>query len=163
MDRLPLGAMLRRMSRRAEQIFTEDDMLPPTWLFERGDGEQIMMATPIELPEGDPAPAAYKQAVSDAMREFICNNGVVRYAFASEVWIGAPDNLGRKEGIYVGAEESSARLEGLRDIIRPQHGKPYLGRLELHDLNRPGLGARSRATRFMGLLLGSDGSMGVVH
>ena len=154
--------MLRRMSGRAEQIFDEDHMLPPTWLFERPNGEQILMATPIELPDGDPEIVVYKQTVSDAMREFIRDNDVVRYAFASEVWIDGHDDQGRKEGVYIGAEDRSRRVAGLRDIIRPQNRNPYLGRLELAEAPATEIASVAAPSRFMGLLLATH-SAGALH
>ena len=234
MNNVPLDALLRRISRMAEELFNEGGELPMVWLLDTPDGQQ-MIATPMDIPDGISASEA-KDKLVEHMREHFKEHGVTRYAYASECWTveppsspeprrssELPDDVGtlfstrvpgsliqvygrrgptgelfvggvfenkvckrdltdfpeypewveavtgpeaerliewatyfrfprpsehpqRREAVYVSAEDGREYLSAKREIIRPDHGKPYLGKLG--KIERP-----DRAGgRFSGLL-----------
>jgi hypothetical protein len=165
---VPLEALLRRMSRIAEQAFDHDGEIDSTWVVESASGEQQMIVSPIVAPNALAA-HEYKDWLDAKMREMLRDLDVVRYAKAVECWTlddlfernlteeqagllyaalgytlaNHPD---RREVVLIEAEDGTEFLTASREIIRPPHGKPYLGKL----------GAIERPTgvsgRFLGLL-----------
>jgi hypothetical protein len=129
----------------AEKMFEESGELAAFWLVERADGEQAIIATPMIVPKGMPS-GEFKERVAHGMREMFRQNNVVRYAKASEVWsleqgldTPMPDRISdhplRKEMVWIEAADSLEHIYALRDIIRPEHGKPYLAKLG--EIERP--------------------------
>jgi hypothetical protein len=136
--KVPLEALLRRISRMAERAFSKQGNIDMFWLVERADGKQTTLETPIiETSE-------YRRDLDHALREMFREEGVVRYAMALEAWtapfdddprapIERPD---RKEAVVLEASDGSECLTGLREVIRPGGaGKPYLGKLEIGELS----------------------------
>jgi len=149
--RIPLDALIRRVSRMAEQIFDKQGDIDPIWLVETVSGEQHMIVSPIVAP----SPLAshdLKDRIAEKMREYFAEHDIIRYARATEAWtlnhskemtpeqhalqyaamgytyVHHPD---RREVVAFYAEDDTEVLIALRDIIRPAHGKPYLGELGL--------------------------------
>jgi hypothetical protein len=146
--RIPLEALLRRVSRMAEQKFDKQGNIDPIWLVENAEGEQQVIVSPIVAPS-PLAAHAVKGQIADKMRKLFAENNVVRFAHATEAWAleqpvvteewdamryaamgytlaNHPD---RREVVQIHAEDDAEALHALRDIIRPAHGKPYLGKL----------------------------------
>jgi hypothetical protein len=154
---VPLDALLRRMSRIAEDKFNKDGDIDMIWLVETASGEQSLIVSPIIVSDAFGAHRV-KNLLEAKMREMFADLNIVRYARASECWtsknfacggttddelaqryaaIGhtlenAPD---RHEIVYIEAVSNHEYLAAMRDIIRPQHGKPYLSKLG--EIERP--------------------------
>jgi len=79
MTRAPLDALLRRVSRMAEQMFDKQGEIDPIWLVERASGEQHTIISPIFAPPGL-ATADYNDKLEAKMRETFADLDVVRYA-----------------------------------------------------------------------------------
>src|SRR5262249_36823200 len=82
---IPLDALVRRVSRLAEQMFDRQGDVDPFWLVENGSGEQRVIVSPIVAPS-PLAAADYKDQLADQMRKLFAENDVVRYARAMECW-----------------------------------------------------------------------------
>jgi hypothetical protein len=167
MTDVPLEALLRRVSRLAEKYFDHHGEIDPMWLIESADGEQHVIVSPIVAPNAL-ASHDYKDRLTEKMRETFRDLNVVRYARATECWTAPYGDakmtdaqaaleyarLGyslanhpeRREIISIEAEDANELISAEREIIRPQHGKPYLGKLGA--IERPTI---SRG-RFHGLL-----------
>ena len=81
-------------------------------------------------------PARFKRELIDEVREYFAQHGVERYALALEVWIRRDRNLpavdtstAAGEIVVINADDGERSLGAAREIIRPEHGKAYLGRL----------------------------------
>jgi len=146
---IPLDALVRRVSRLVEQMFDKQGDIDPSWLAETASGEQITFVTPIYAPT-PLAAAKRKDEIAEELRAMFAEREVVRYAYAVECWMGSlekeltqeqvalryaaagytfashPD---RREVVQVSGEDATEALHAFRDIIRPAHGKPYLGKL----------------------------------
>jgi hypothetical protein len=164
---IPLEALLRRMSRMAEQHFARHGDIDPMWLIETASGEQQLIITPFIAPN-PLAGAEVKDRIAEKMRETFCELDVVRYARAVEAWTvphadskmnesevalryaalnySLANHPDRREIVQISAEDGTELLWAEREIIRPQHGKPYLSKLSA--IERPA-GVRGR---FLGLL-----------
>jgi hypothetical protein len=147
-----LEALLRRMSRIAEQMFDEHGEILPSimWLIERRDGKQeIISSGMLDVPPPGPEFDRKKNQLAEAMRQFFEENDIVRYASAAECWMGADiapgswptcrpsEDRQREEVVAFDADDGHEYLVAMRKIIRPQHGKPYLDKLEFSDQNMP--------------------------
>jgi hypothetical protein len=150
--RIPLHALLRRVSRMAEQMFDKQGDIGPIWLVETVSGEQQIIVSPVMAPS-PLAGAAEKDRIAAKMREHFAENDAVRYAVAIEAWTLADperkqmrteeqaeleyaamgytlaNHPNRREVVLFEAEDGTEVLTAFRDIIRPAHGKPYLGKL----------------------------------
>jgi hypothetical protein len=132
----PLDAMLRRASRMAEQMFNEDGEVTMFWLIETAAGEQLTLVTPMAFPPGISAVEA-KLRLREKLRELFKERDVVRYASAMEAWtVERGDHQGpvaqhpqRREIIIISVDDGVEFIVAPRDIIRPPHGKAYLGKL----------------------------------
>jgi hypothetical protein len=127
--------MLRRASRMAEQMFDKDGEVTSFWLTETAAGQQHTIVTPMA-----PADEA-KRMVAEKMREHFKEHDVVRYASAHEAWRkhdswpGRPfEDPQRREIVALVADDGCECLLAMRDIVRPQGGKPYLAKLS--DIER---------------------------
>jgi hypothetical protein len=169
--RVPLEALLRRLSRMVEQVFNKRGDIDPVWLVEDASGKQQIIVSPFIAPTPFAA-ADYKDRVAAKMREHFTENDIVRYAFASECWTVKDQGKGkteeqfglqyaalgytlqnhpdRQEVVLVEAADDIELLWAFRDIIRPAHGKPYL--------SKPGAIERPDYVtgRFMNLLASKD-------
>jgi hypothetical protein len=134
---VPLSALLRRASRMAEQMFEETGQIDMFWLVERSNGEQEVIVSPMVLPPGTPANEA-KLQLAEYLREFFREHDVVRYAHAAEAWTVQEDEPAtgplashpqRREIVVLDADDGCECIVAMRDIIRPQHGKPYLAKM----------------------------------
>jgi hypothetical protein len=150
--RPPLDALIRRVSRLAEKRFNEHGDIDPMWLTENARGEQQMIITPV-IADSPLAAADVKDRIAAEMRKHFAENDVVRYAVAMEAWTltdaerkqvptteqaaleyaamgytlkNHPD---RREIVCIEADDGTEVLTAERDIIRPAHGKPCLGKL----------------------------------
>ena len=79
MTRAPLHALLRRVSRMAEQMFDKQGDIDPIWLVETVSGEQQIIVSPVMAPSGLSA-SDYKDKLAAKMRETFADLDVVRYA-----------------------------------------------------------------------------------
>jgi hypothetical protein len=147
---IPLEALLRRVSRLAEQMFNAQGDIDPIWLVENAKGKQRILVVPVIAPT-PLAAADEKERIAAKMRELFAENEVVRYARATEAWMlkepepvmteeqaalryaalgytlaNHPD---RREIVQISGEDATEVLFAFRDVIRPAHGKPYLGKL----------------------------------
>jgi len=169
--RIPLDALIRRVSRMVEQIFDKQGDVDPIWLVETASGEQRLIVSPIEAPTALAA-HDYKDTLAAKMRETFRELDVVRYARAFECWaLNDPAALGtadsteeqrglryaamgytfanhpdRRELVHLEAADGTEHIFALREIVRPQQGKPYLGKLG--EIFRPD----HIEGRFLGLL-----------
>jgi len=150
--RIPLDALIRRVSRMAEQMFDRQGDVDPIWLVETASGEQHAIITPVIA--GSPLEAAdVKDKIAAEMRKHFIEHDIVRYACAMEAWtLAGPERkqvptteqaaleyaaMGytlahhpdRREAVCIEAEDGTEFLTAFRDIIRPAHGKPYLDKL----------------------------------
>ncbi len=150
MKPVPLEALLRRVSRMAEAMFDKRGDIDPIWLVENAKGEQRTLVTPVVTPT-PLAAADEKKRIITKMRELFAENEVVRYARALEAWtLKAPEpemtkeqaalryaamgytfanHPDRREVVQIDGEDATEVLHAFRDIIRPAHGKAYLGKL----------------------------------
>jgi hypothetical protein len=144
-ETIPLDAMLRRASRMAAQMFDEYGEVTMFWLTDTAAGEQQTIVTPMAVPPGISAVEA-KLKLADKLRELFRERDVVRYASAMEAWAVEPDdhqgpiseNPNRREIIAVNADDGVEYIAATRDIIRPPHGKAYLGKLSaIEKLSQP--------------------------
>ena len=146
---VPLEAMLRRVSRIVEGMFAKSGGIDMTWLVQNADGAQRMLVTPVPRPE-------HKSALLEELREMLRRDGVTRYARATECWTGQKDDREdsrrwltahgslaaypkRREMVLFDADDGVAEyLMASREILRPEGGKPYLGKLsEIERLSKP--------------------------
>jgi hypothetical protein len=134
-EKVPLEAMLRRASRMAEQMFAAQGNVDMFWLVETASGEQRTLVTPMSPPPGCD-PAQYKQTLIDHVRGFFAQHSVERYARAVEGWIRRDPNLpavdastAAGEILVIDADDSERYFSATREIIRPEHGRAYLGPL----------------------------------
>jgi hypothetical protein len=122
---VPLEALLRRMSRMAENMFDKDGFVTMTWLVDTASDQGIIQ-TPM-LSSG----VEYKDDLADTIRKHFKEIGVCRYAMAMEVWCWNHEHTERQgEAVQIIARDSHQLLTALHDIIRPVHGKPYLEKLQ---------------------------------
>jgi hypothetical protein len=155
-----LDAMVRRLSRVTEEIFHEEGEIDTCWLVDIPGEGQKLIASPVVVPPGV-SPGEVKDHLAYAMRGLFERLNVTRYAHASECWIGSGDAgdtqewiaehgslanyPGRREAIVINAEDGHELLLAMRTIIRPEHGKSYLTKLEIDR-------AGGMIGRFTGLL-----------
>jgi hypothetical protein len=131
--------MLRRASLMAEQMFDKDGEVTTFWLTETAAGQQQTIVTPMVFPPGVPADEG-KQMLAEGMREHFREHDVVRYASAHEAWTkhdswpGRPsEDPQRREIVSLSADDGRECLLAMRDIVRPQGGKPYLAKISKID------------------------------
>jgi hypothetical protein len=138
-----LDALLRWMSRIAEKMFDDHGEILPSfmWMIEARDGKQELVFSEMQ----DHA----KDQMAEAMRRLFEEKDIVRYASAAECWMGAgvapgswatcrpSEDPQREEVVMFDADDGHEYLMAMRKIIRPQHGKPYLDKLEFFDSNKP--------------------------
>lgn len=147
MTRIPLDALIRRVSRIAEQRFNREGEIDPIWLVETVSGEQQIIVSPV-MALSALATSDYKDKLAAKMRETFADLDVVRYARAAECWTVDAEMIeeqfaqhyaalgytlanhpSRREVVLFEAEDGTEVLTAFRDIVRPAHGKPYLGKL----------------------------------
>jgi hypothetical protein len=133
--KVPLEAMLRRASRMAEEMFTAQGNVDMFWLVETASGERRTLVTPMVWPPGCDS-AQFKRELIDKVREIFAQHGVERYALAFEGWIRRDSNLpaldastAAGEIVVINADDGDRSFGARREIIRPEHGKAYLGPL----------------------------------
>jgi hypothetical protein len=135
-ETIPLDAILRRASRMAAQMFDKYGEVPMFWLTETAAGEQQTFVTPMAVPP-DISEVEAKLSLAEKLRELFKENDVVRYASAVEAWAVEDDyhqgpiaeNPKRREIVLISADDGIEYIAADRDIIRPPHGKAYLGKL----------------------------------
>jgi hypothetical protein len=146
-----LEALLRRMSRIAEQHFNKYGDVDPMWLLETASGEQLTFVTPV-IADNPLSAHGVKDMLAMKMREEFAKHDVRRYAHAAEAWTSksfmdrnmgeeeearryaalgytlenAPD---REEIVTLEAADGRELLHAIRTIIRPAHGRAYLAKL----------------------------------
>jgi hypothetical protein len=143
-EKVSLEAMLRRASRMAEQMFAAQGNVDTFWLVEAAGGERRTLVTPMASPPGC-EPAQFKRELIDEVREYFATYEVVRYARALEGWIRRdPDrpavdaSTAAGEIVGIDADDGEQHLVATREIIRPEHGRPYLGALSKIEAREPG-------------------------
>src|SRR5262249_27489793 len=141
----------------------------PIWLVEDASGEQHMIVSPI-IADSPLEAAETKDRIADKMREHFAEHDIVRYARATEGWTLTDPLLSanstvqqaalryaamgytlknhpdRREVVELEAADGGELIWAFRDIIRPSHGKPYLGKMGA--IERP----EGIAGRFLDLL-----------
>jgi hypothetical protein len=127
--------MLRRASRMAEQMFDQQGNVETFYLVETASGEQRTLVTPMAPPPGYNLDQ-FKRELTDQVRKYFATYKVVRYARALEGWMRRDQDqpaidasTAAGEIVLIDADDGGQRLIASRDIIRPQHGKTYLGKL----------------------------------
>jgi hypothetical protein len=137
-----LEALCRRMSKEAEREFAASGELYGLMFLIEAPGKGQAKIDTFSCASDDEKVELYKNIRRDFARW-----GVTRYAFAAESWMGSENGVKkglrpsedpeRREVVLVGATDGRELLSGVRDIHRPQHGKPSLGKLELHSEGQP--------------------------
>jgi hypothetical protein len=141
-----LEALLRRISRAAEQCFAKHGEIEPNpmWLLENADGKQWLLETPLVADTELEAFALDEKLTADLQRKFR-EWSVCRYASATESWkpptmtdeayTAMGDTLKNAptstECIILQAGDDRQALCAFREIYRPPGGKAHLGRLEM--------------------------------
>ena len=134
-----LDALIRRASRMAEQMFDQNGEVTCFWLADTAAGDQWVVITPISFPPGVPA-AEGKKMLAERMRDYFREHDVVRYAVAVEAWAVPGEDVGPSPGslahhprrraiVVINADDGFDYLTTVREIIRPQGGKPYLAKM----------------------------------
>jgi hypothetical protein len=139
-----LEALCWRLSKEAERTFDRD-------------GELSVMLFLVEAPgrgQGKVCAPVFSDGVFKTLRRDFAKWGVTRYAFAAESWVRSEngekkglrpsEDPERREIVCVGATDGRSGIAGMRDIHRPQYGKPSLGKLELGPEKTQGLEIRGR-------------------
>jgi hypothetical protein len=145
MSAADLRLMIERASRHVEGIFQATGHILPMWHAIKSNGKHIIMPAP-ETDDKDTAAAI--------MRALFELEDVVCCLFIDEAWIieahnagdarklnewiaqghGARDHPNRYEVVVFAAEDANSMLTARRPIIRPAHGKPKLGPLQIDDM-----------------------------
>jgi hypothetical protein len=151
---IPLEVFVREISRVAEMSFNEGVYAAYLLFVVTADSRvRVTIFTPGFLsPEepaqwaSDPDPDGYNEDLARQLRELTQENDIVRYAGISEArWCSIvpifgtnpPIRPGRREIIeIVAVDRDGAAILAVREIVRPAVGKPYLGELELMDVDR---------------------------
>lgn len=121
----------------ARTVFIDKGEIHPMWIAECEDGSIL----PIGAPMTD------KDLLVGVLRKLFREQKVVRYCSMIEAWmLTAPElpesvkrgaslasHPDRTEAIWISAEDKDTQLSGYMPILRPEHGKPTLGKLELFD------------------------------
>src|SRR5262249_52792524 len=94
--RIPLDALIRRVSRTAEQMFDKQGDIDPIWLVETARGEQHTLIVPI-IADSPLASADKKDQIAAKMHEYFAEHDIVRYARATECWTLGEPALGSTE------------------------------------------------------------------
>jgi hypothetical protein len=134
-----LEALCCRLSKEAESMFDRDgELLGILFLVEAPGRGQRRICAPVFSDE-------HKKEVFKALRRDFARWGVTRYAFAAESWRSEngekkgrrpSEDPERREIVCVGATDGRSGIAGMRDIHRPQYGKPSLGKLKLEAETR---------------------------
>jgi len=137
---ISLEALLRRSSRMAKNVFDKHGEIPMTWLVDIPIGQQTI-ETPVFFTEENKD--EIKDQLNEGMRELFTKIGVSRYVVAFEAWYWDSEASYRdfcehryqQEMVAIYAEDECECLVAKHEIIRPEHAKPYLGKLEI--IERP--------------------------
>jgi hypothetical protein len=125
-----LEALIRRMSRIAEDQFDDQSFVDLTWLADTPTGQERIVSPAVGAEENK---NEIMNAIAQCIRQFFKEHDVFRYVCASEAWVRGedwhnnPDD--REEKVVIVAVDHSQRLAAFREIIRPANRKPYLGKL----------------------------------
>jgi hypothetical protein len=143
-----LAAMMRRASRVAEHQFDTEGEVTMFWVMDMPGEDGFSFEVP-------PMPNAMaKAALDEYLREFLHEHHATRYVGAWEAWVvdsnaDITESLAmhpqRKEAVIIVGEDEHGQQCGMREIIRPTRGKPYLGKLIIETMDR-------MEGRFIGLL-----------
>jgi hypothetical protein len=131
---ITLDALLRHMSCAAEEMFKVTGEVSNIWLLENAAGDQTGIHTPICTPP-DMTAGEYKECLDACLRQAFAELGVARYAHAHEAWTLVGPSVGninadhpeRREAVIIEASDGDTTLAVMREIVRPETGKPYLG------------------------------------
>jgi hypothetical protein len=126
-----LDALCRRLSKEVEQMFNCHGELPGIlFLFEapgKGQGRICLSVGSREQ----------KEAAFNDLRQVFARWGVTRYAVAFEAWasdaekgLRPSDDPERREMMGAFATDGLSEIGVMREIHRPQHGKPTLEELD---------------------------------
>jgi hypothetical protein len=125
-----LKAFHRRASKMAERTLKTEGHVTMFWLIDTPTGQQTLHI-PMESQE-----QGYRDAVAQIIREHLAKYEAFRYAMVAEVWMSIIDNdcppeedPERKEFVMIIAEDSREQLTAMREIVRPPHHKPLLGKV----------------------------------
>ena len=148
-EQITLAAMVRRISRIAEQMFSEEGGMPMIWLVDMPDEGMQMIATPHD------GSVAQKDLIAAGLRKLFAEQRVTRYAMAAEAWTAmvkdhddeslkrhvsehrSIENFpARGEAVVVWAEDDREMMSGFREIVRSEGRKPYLTKLEVERQSR---------------------------
>jgi hypothetical protein len=140
-------------------LFDEAGAIEMLWLVEApGKGQATIMTPLVPPPSGQIREA--KDALAEGMRALFRKFGVTRYVNVAETWVvrreresdppqgSLADEPDRREVLMLNADDGFECLVAMREIVRPQHSKPYLSKLsKIEHLNR-----RDAQGRFCDLL-----------
>jgi hypothetical protein len=129
---IPLDAFVRRIAREAEKNFDRHGEIPMVWFFDIPGEGLCVMITPVD-------PNTRNQ-LADRMRSLFWEKRVTRYAMVAEAWAAttpgwtgpAVNDPQRVESVVIYAEDAREAISAKGDIIRPEHGKPYLTKLDVY-------------------------------
>jgi hypothetical protein len=129
---IPLNAFVRRIAREAEKNFDRHGEIPMVWFFDIPGEGLCVMITPVD-------PNTRNQ-LADRMRSLFWEKRVTRYAMVAEAWAAttpgwtgpAVNDPQRVESVVIYAEDAREAISAKGDIIRPEHGKPYLTKLDVY-------------------------------
>jgi hypothetical protein len=157
---ITLDAFIRAMSKVTERLFDKHGRMTPHFIGDTPDGERVVFPVPCDLD---------KDLAADVMRAVAKEHALVRCVLIDEIWaidvdvskLSAAERAALKAKVKRdGAANDPARIEQVvflaedyvtggvmatRDIVRPAHGKPYLGKLTIARYS-------SADGRFAGLL-----------
>lgn len=122
-----------------EHLFKVQGYLVPMWVGISDKGAHV----PIIVPDLDD-----KDAVAEKIKEFLKKEKIQRYVCMMEAWIyegkemppevkegkSIEHNPDRREVIHILAEDRDGNtMSGQYYILRPEHGKPKLSPLKVHE------------------------------
>jgi hypothetical protein len=120
----PLDAFLEAVSESLTDGYGELGGLVPLCFVVKADGESYIIGVPFTGHDSDDA----DEHIAAWMRQHFKEREVIRYAYAVEA---SYSSHGRdSEFVSIEAADFSGAVCGVRKIIRPKNGKPYLGPLK---------------------------------
>jgi hypothetical protein len=133
---ITLEALVHRASRKAEKMFNKHGGFDMFWLVDSQiDGQGFILSPVIEQEQES-------GEVAQRIRTLFRDRRVWRYVQVTEAWtLNDPNDAvpagtlanhpDRKEIVMLNASDGRESIVGIREIVRPERGKPYLAKLEI--------------------------------
>jgi hypothetical protein len=121
--------MMRDASNVADQMFSEGGEVRMFWLADGPDGPSVITSDGVD--------DTNKDALARQVRAIFRERNVMRYVYVAEAWSANGINCRpsehplRREVVFIQGEDGSKQLVAIRDIVRPEGGKPYLAELKI--------------------------------